>query len=265
MPRILIVGATRGLGAALVYRYAKHDWSVYATARSSKPDTASFPPQTKWLKEVDCAKSDVGDTIARHAYLNPFDQSVNDPLDVAVITAGVFTTEDFNKRDEGGPNFDDEMRMYATSAVAPVLIVHALVHNGLLKTGSKVVLVSSEAGSVALRIEAEGNYGHHASKAALNMVGKLLSLELQDKGIVVSIVHPGFMRTQMTHGVGFDKFWDSGHAVTPDEAAVSLKEWTDELDMSKSGQFWAPRGPADIGTAENVLGKNLSTPLQLPW
>lgn len=32
-------------------------------------------------------------------------------------------------------------------------------------------------------------------------------------------------------------------AVTPDEAAQSLMEWTSKLDMSKTGQYWAPRGP----------------------
>jgi len=113
------------------------------------------------------------------------------------------------------------------------------------------------------------------------MVGKLLSLDLKDKGVIISVVHPGFMRTEMTKGVGFDKFWDDGGAVTPDEAAKSLIEWADKLDMSKSGQYWAPRGPSkftfftwgccanyflgDIGTAEVTLGKDLPTPLQLPW
>jgi NAD(P)-dependent dehydrogenase (short-subunit alcohol dehydrogenase family) len=87
-------------------------------------------------------------------------------------------------------------------------------------------------------------YGHHASKAAENMVGKLLSFDLKDKGIAVGLVHPGFMRTEMTKGVGFDEFWDSGGAVTPDVAAKSLKEWVDtEFDISKTGQYWAPRGP----------------------
>jgi hypothetical protein len=42
------------------------------------------------------------------------------------------------------------------------------------------------------------------------MVGKLLSLDLKDQGVVVGIVHPGFMRTEMTKGVGFDKFWVDG-------------------------------------------------------
>lgn len=102
--------------------------------------------------------------------------------------------------------------MYTTSSVAPVFIVQRLVAAGLLGAGSKVVLVSSESGSIALRHPSEGggNYGHHASKAALNMAGRLLALDLQEKEIVVTIVHPGFMRTEMTKGVGFDKFWDDG-------------------------------------------------------
>ncbi len=107
--------------------------------------------------------------------------------------------------------------MYTTSSVAPVFVVHRLVKAGLLQSGGKVVFVSSEAGSIALRHEKEGggNYGHHASKAALNMVGKLLSLDLKEKGVVVSIVHPGFMRTEMTAGVGFDKYWDAGGGESP--------------------------------------------------
>jgi NAD(P)-dependent dehydrogenase (short-subunit alcohol dehydrogenase family) len=107
--------------------------------------------------------------------------------------------------------------MYTTSSIAPVFIVHQLVRKRLLGKGSKVVLVSSESGSITLRHPKEGggNYAHHASKAALNMVGKLLSLDLQDQGVIVSIVHPGFMRTEMTKGVGFDKFWDEGGGKTP--------------------------------------------------
>lgn len=194
--------------------------------------------------------------------------------------------------------------MYTTSSIAPVFLVHALFHAGLLSKGSKVVLVSSESGSITLRHESEGggNYAHHASKAALNMVGKLLSLDLKDAGVVISIIHPGFMRSEMTKGVGFDKFWDDGGgmsvvsrclsltsvlifhaAVTTDEAASSLVKWVDQLDISKTGEYWAPRGSrelsdseigsmnalltvtGDIGTAEATLGKGLPTPLKLPW
>ncbi|KAF7545832.1 hypothetical protein G7046_g9466 [Stylonectria norvegica] len=286
MASILIVGATRGLGASLLKQYAaKEGNTVYGTTRSSK-DPDGFPREVKWLTGVDLTDSGVGDAVVKSlgaskplsTVVSYRDDGVHGwchgqalPMSKAlahiaqIITAGYFNTEDLSA--DKGPNWDDELRTYTTSSIAPVFIVHRLVHAGLLQKDSKVVLVSSESGSITLRHEEEGggNYAHHASKAALNMVGKLLSLDLKDKGVVVSIVHPGFMRTEMTKGVGFDKYWDDGGAVTPDVAAGSLVEWTDALDISKTGEYWAPRGPGDIGTAEVVLGKNLSTPLKLPW
>ncbi|KAK0633202.1 hypothetical protein B0T14DRAFT_560812 [Immersiella caudata] len=255
MPNILIVGATRGLGASLTKLYAASGWTVYGTTRSyEKPD--GFIEAVHWITSTDLMQSDVGSTLAAR-----LKGSTTGPLDLVIISAGVFTTEDFAE----GPKWDDEVRMYTTSSVAPVFVVHQLVKASLLGKGSKIVLISSEAGSIALRTDAEGNYAHHGSKAALNMVGKLLSYDLKEEEIIVSLVHPGFMRTEMTKGVGFDKYWDQFHAVTPDEAAKSLKAWAEELDISKSGQYWAPRGSADIGTAEEVLGKDLPTPLELPW
>jgi hypothetical protein len=81
------------------------------------------------------------------------------------------------------------------------------------------------------------------------MVGKLLSLDLKEHGVVVSIVHPGFMRTEMTKGVGFDKFWEEGGAVSPEEAAETLVEWVRGLGMEKSGEYWAPRGPSEYSVS----------------
>ena len=90
--------------------------------------------------------------------------------------------------------------MYKTCAVGPVCVVQALAATGKITTnvggaaGGKVVLVSSEAGSITLRHASEGggNYAHHASKAALNMVGKLLSLDLKERGMAVGVVHVRF-------------------------------------------------------------------------
>jgi len=253
---VLIVGATRGLGKSLLDQYASaKEGVVYGTARNTPPQKHSN--FVKWIGDVDLSTKDAGlNIVAKY--------EEDDPVDILVLTAGYFGLESFEK-----PDWEKELLMYKTSAMGPVFLVHHLVHAGVLKKGSKVVLVSSESGSITLRHESEGggNYGHHASKAAENMVGKLLSLDLKDKGIAVGMVHPGFMRTEMTAGVGFDKYWDDGGAVTPDVAAGSLIEWIKGFDIEKTGTYWAPRGAADIGTAEPVLGpkEKLSTPLQLPW
>ncbi|TAQ89503.1 hypothetical protein B7494_g2159 [Chlorociboria aeruginascens] len=288
--RILIIGATRGLGHSLATSYAAQaNTTVFGTTRSTSPPKGEGNDKIVWVPNIDVADSGVGTTLVNQLGLLGAGGGMTEggvrAFDVVIITAGYFATEDFID----GPKWDEQVKMYsssphillpiqitlilpsltklATSSISPPFIIHALTKSHFLTSGSKILLVSSESGSITLRHEKEGggNYAHHASKAALNMVGKLLSLDLKDEGIVVSVVHPGFMRTEMTRGVGFDKFWDDGGAVTPDEAAKSLIKWTEKLDMSKTGEYWAPRGPRDIGTAEAVLGKNLPTPLQLPW
>ncbi len=176
MSKILIVGASRGLGASLTDQYATNNSQVYATSRSEKAPTSS--EHVEWIPNIDIASESAGPNLVGSLK--------STSLDVVIITAGYFATESFEQ-----PNFQDEIKMYTISSVGPVFIVHHLVKAGLLKEGAKIILVSSESGSITLRHESEGggNYGHHASKAALNMVGKLLSLDLKDKGICVGIVH----------------------------------------------------------------------------
>ena len=210
MPNVLIVGASRGLGAELAKQYASNN-TVFATSRSDKIPEAT--KNVEYIPNIDVAQEQAGKQLASH-----LDKT---KLDTVIITAGYFATESFDS-----PSWENEIKMYTTSSIAPVFIVHHLVKAGLLVKGSKIVLVSSESGSITLRHESEGggNYGHHASKSALNMVGKLLSLDLKDKGIVVAIVHPGFMRTEMTKGVGFDKFWDAGGGTDLFLSTVAMRD-----------------------------------------
>ena len=62
MAPVLIVGATRGLGAELTKQYAKQGKTVYGTARSEAAPK-DFPESVKWLPNVDLTKKDVGDTV----------------------------------------------------------------------------------------------------------------------------------------------------------------------------------------------------------
>jgi NAD(P)-dependent dehydrogenase (short-subunit alcohol dehydrogenase family) len=197
MSNVLILGATRGLGASLRKLYSsKPATHVFATARSSTPEPS---PGVTWITGVDISQPDVGQKLVS--------QLPSTKLSTVIISAGYFGFETFDT-----PDWEKQVQMYTTSAVGPVFVVQNLVKAGLLNQGSKVILVSSEGGSITLRHEKEGggNFGHHASKAALNMVGKLLSLDLKAQGIAVGLVHPGFMRTEMTKSVGFDKYWDAG-------------------------------------------------------
>lgn len=188
MSTVLIVGASRGLGNELMKTYAAKGSTVVGTSRSDKSEALS--DKTKWITGIDIASPDAGRKLAESSKnLGPFD--------IVVITAGYFATETLDE-----PSWEDEVKMYTTSSIGPVFLVHHLVRAELLAKGAKIILVSSESGSITLRHESEGggNYGHHASKAALNMVGKLLSLDLKAKGVAVGIVHVCSKPPQITSG-----------------------------------------------------------------
>lgn len=197
MPNVLIIGATRGLGLELAKQYQARGDIVAGTARSESPKDATAG--IKWIPNVDLAEESAASDLIKGL--------PRQEIDLVIFTAGYFGKESFDE-----PDFNKEVLMYKTSAIGPVFVVHRLVKEGLLKKGSKIVIVSSESGSITLRHQSEGggNFGHHGSKAASNMVGKLLSLDLKDQGIAVVNVHPGFMRTEMTKSVGFDQYWDQG-------------------------------------------------------
>jgi len=181
MPGVLVVGASRGLGAELAKKYAAdNNNKVLATSRSGK--TEDFK-NVNWIPNIDVSAKDAGVKLAEGC-------KGHGALDIVVITAGYFATETFDE-----PKWDDEVKMYTISAIGPVFLVHHLVKAGALAKGAKIIFVSSESGSITLRHESEGggNYGHHASKSALNMVGKLLSLDLKDKGIAVCVLHVSYV------------------------------------------------------------------------
>ena len=60
-----------------------------------------------------------------------------------------------------------------------------------LSPAAKIVVLTSEAGSVTLRTEGEGGgmYGHHGSKAAGNMIGHLLGYDLKERGVPIAMIH----------------------------------------------------------------------------
>jgi NAD(P)-dependent dehydrogenase (short-subunit alcohol dehydrogenase family) len=190
MRNILIVGATQGLGHSLALQYASSGHQVYATARYSAPQSST--PNLHWISKIDITDSGAGRRIALH-----WEEGSAVKIDLLVICAGYFAKETLDELD-----FEKEVRMYKTVAIAPPFLVHGLLVAGLLKQNSKVVLIGSEAGSITLRHEVEGarNYGGHGSKAALNMVGKLLSIDLKPKGIAVGIVHTGYLRKENKDG-----------------------------------------------------------------
>ncbi|KAA6415216.1 MAG: hypothetical protein FRX48_01969 [Lasallia pustulata] len=189
----------------LVKKYAGDSKNfVFATSRSA--ETPESTQNISYISGIDVASESAGATLVSHL------KAAKRSPDTVIITAGYFGTESFDE-----PKWADEIKMYTTSAVGPVFLVHHLIKAGLMQEGSKIMLVSSESGR------------EHHLEARERRRRDTAELGPEGKGIAVGIVHPGFMRTEMTQGVGFDKFWEEGGAVRPDEAAASLIDFIDKL------------------------------------
>jgi NAD(P)-dependent dehydrogenase (short-subunit alcohol dehydrogenase family) len=111
-----------------------------------------------------------------------------------------------------------------------LLITQALLGN--LDEGSKVGIITSRMGSIADN-DSGGSYGYRMSKAAVNAAGKSLAIDLKPRGIAVGILHPGWVRTDMTGRNGL---------IDANESAKGLLARMDELNLDNTGTFWHANG-----------------------
>jgi len=121
-------------------------------------------------------------------------------------------------------------RMFEVNSLGPLLTTQALVNN--MSEGSKVGIITSRMGSIADN-DSGGSYGYRMSKAAVNAAGKSLAIDLKPQGIAVAILHPGWVRTDMTGHNGL---------IDPHESASGLIERMKELNLENTGGFWHTNG-----------------------
>ena len=96
----------------------------------------------------------------------------------------------------GGLEPEGILHMVRVNALGPLLMMQSFAD--LLAAGdeARVVNVSSWIGSIGTK-SSGGNYGYAASKAALNMVGKLAAFDMAERGVTVLMFNPGWVRTDM--------------------------------------------------------------------
>lgn len=169
----------------------------------------------------------------KHSYFN----DDNQPLDLLLNVAGIMDPPD---RDTLTTVTSASLaRVFAVNTFGPLLLVQALLPNILQSssTTTRLGFVSSRVGSIADNATG-GSYGYRSSKTALNQIGKNLAVELRDKGVVVSILHPGIVRTNILGAAGAE----IKEAVEPEEAAGKLFEVLKGKGIEDTGKFWHREG-----------------------
>ncbi len=215
MNHAVITGANRGIGLELCRQLAQRGWTVTALCRASTPELDTLGVRVHEGFDV----TDESALARLAASLEP------GSVDLLINNAGILDSVSLEQLD-----LDAMRRQYEVNALGPLRVTRALL--AALRDGGKVALVTSRMGSIGDNTSG-GSYGYRMSKAALNAAGKSLAHDLADRGISVAILHPGYVRTDMTAHNGL---------IDVDEAAAGLLARIDGLDATNSGSFWHSNG-----------------------
>lgn len=197
---VLITGASRGLGYALVLQYLQKGYQVFACARKiDHPQLVALKNQ--YEDSLIIIPMDVAQTTSVKEAAMKVSICCNQ-LDLIINNAGIHPQGSLLVLEE--VNLDNGLEVYNVNAIG-VLRVAKEFHFLLSKGENPILLnISSEAGSIR-NCKRSKEYHYCMSKAAMNMGSMLLQnyFKEKDNKIKVLAIHPGWIRTDMG-GAGAD-------------------------------------------------------------
>jgi len=213
---VVVTGASRGIGLELCRQYQARGDAVIGVCRAVGQGLRDLGIDV--IEGVDVSEPASCQVLAGGL--------AGRSIDILVNNAGILARDTLETLD-----FEVARRQFVVNSLGPLLVTRALLPN--LERGSRVGIVSSRMGSIGDN-RSGGFYGYRMSKAAANMAGVNLALDLADRGIAVMLLHPGMVATDMT-----------GHRGIPIEAAAAgLIRRLDELNLANSGSFRHAEGEA---------------------
>jgi len=190
--KIVITGASRGLGFYLTQKYLENGETVFAGAR----DITSAKLQAlkeKYPKRLVPVTLDVADTKSVNDAAKAM-ESYTDHLDIIINNAAIHCATSFEILERA--DIDDCLTTYNVNGLGPLRVVKACLPLVRKSKSAKIINISSESGSIGA-CGREKEFDYCMSKAALNMGTKLLANYLNKDNVRVFAVHPGWIRTDM--------------------------------------------------------------------
>jgi NAD(P)-dependent dehydrogenase (short-subunit alcohol dehydrogenase family) len=223
MAVVLITGANRGIGLALVKAYAGRRDKVFACIRatSDRNDLDAFArAQPNWVEIIEMDVSDPAQIGRVRRKLEA------EPIDVLINNAGIGGPERQSAADMDFDGLEETLRV---NTLAPLRVALAFLPNVKAARG-RIITVSSQMGATGASSD---HLAYRVSKQAVNRLMRGLATELKPLGIPVLIVHPGWVKTEMG---------GEGAQLSPEDSAANLLKLIDKLDIASTGRFLAWNG-----------------------
>jgi NAD(P)-dependent dehydrogenase (short-subunit alcohol dehydrogenase family) len=224
---IFITGGSRGLGLEFTKQYLKMGHRVFTGSRKFTNSQELSRLKTEYEEKLEIYQLDVGKNGSRDQFYQRVSEKT-DKLDILINNAGIISGNEKSICQFGELDQEHICKTLLVNSVAPLMITEKFYP--LLRKGKRPVLVNitSSNGSIIKRNQ-KGKYGYCTSKAALNMITKILSIELRDSNILAIALHPGWVKTSMTAG--------ENAPMEPFESIIGMIEVINSLEMKDSGKF----------------------------
>jgi NAD(P)-dependent dehydrogenase (short-subunit alcohol dehydrogenase family) len=218
---VVVTGAGRGIGLEFAKQFQQRGNQVIATVRQQG---ASKQLQDALGGDVTVMQLDVADPESVAAFAETA-KGVVDHVDVLINNAGILIYSDLQS-----VSANDMLDCFRVNAMGPLLTSQALLNAGLLGGDRRSIIgnVTSKVGSNADN-GSGGGYAYRASKAALNIINTSMSIDLKDRGVTSVLLHPGWVRTDMTSRNGLiDAAESAGGLISVLESGLPLNgHWYD--------------------------------------
>jgi short-subunit dehydrogenase len=217
--RAIVIGASSGIGAALVAELARRQYTVAALARREEQLTAVCQP-------IPSAIPYVHDVTDYDAIPPLFDQIVQDlgGLDVIIYVAGVQPAVAPDEYD-----YQKDRAMIEINLMGAIAWLNLAAIRFERAGYGRIAGISSVAGDRG-RV---GSPVYNTSKAGLNTYLEALRNRLSKKGVTVTTIKPGFVDTVLLENAP-KTFW----VISPEEAAVQM---VDAIEKKRQIVYVPPR------------------------
>ncbi|WP_394998364.1 SDR family oxidoreductase [Sphingomonas sp.] len=218
MVNVAITGAGRGIGLELVKQYAVAGDRVFALCRNpaGAGELRSIADGSNGKATVH--KFDVADDASVKTGAA---DTGSDRIDVLLNVAGIVGGGDKGLDDQTWSEWHDALEVMV---IGPVRVMQAFLP--CMKEGSKVITITSQL--AASTWPYGGFYAYAAAKAGVNRVMRSAAIDLKDRGIVVGVVHPGWVQTDMGGPEA---------EITPQESAAGIRKVVADWTLDRSGDF----------------------------
>ena len=226
MSTIMIVGATRGIGLELTKQYSNEGNQVIACARDTG-NSSLLDEVASASDNIKIEQLDIADPVSIESASSRIGEGA---IDSVIIVAGWVGGMPDNQTIDN-INIDEWHNTLNINTIGPLLVAKAFKANLAASGKGNLMILSSQLAASTWPMG--GMYIYSTTKAAVSKVGQILALDWAEDPIIVSIMHPGWVQTDMGGPTA---------EITAEESASGIRNVISGLTKEDSGNFYKWNG-----------------------